>query len=655
MKKLLSLLLAALLCCALPLGALAAEPEAAQSAADRLYGLELFRGTGVAADGSPIYELERVPNRNEAVTMLVRLLGAEDEALSGDWETPFTDLADWAAPYVGYAYENGLTTGVSSTAFGGDAPVTGAQYVTLVLRALGYSDREGDFSWDDPWGLAGELGLAETEPAGGFTRGDVAVVSAAALDVPLKGTETPLLSTIGPAGGEQDVLGGRELTDGEISALLGKSAAEMRAAIGTVADAQALLDARYPSLWMSYHMWLGENSGEFVLRSGAEVLSPESPAAGRTDIPAAMTYLLGDDCDIRGIYAFCYNNGELTIAAASCLVSGGKIHVFDPAEGVESAEGTDFGEGYILPEAEVSSLAEYADLARGGMDSLASLYSVGGGAEIKAEDEGYMTRILSPAVEPIYADESLREEAMGHIRAENIGKYDLSRELGGLTLSAEEAYALVDAEPQVVKERVKTAGDLLMYMLASQIQLCSDFSLTLPDGYTWHYNYTAREVMELKVANCGASANLANYLLEGDYEEIGFIEHAYEINGAGGHVYNYIKYGGKYCIVDFSSYLFNNYSVENEQRVMYLDTLEEYGGRFGELYGGVTLVLAHTSTGQHVPNVFGDESMGNNRYYVPEGAGVEVLYQSDSPRAYVFATTPLDVEAYRRLDWHKFW
>ena len=146
MKKLLSLLLAALLCCALLLGALAAEPEAAQSAADRLYGLGLFRGTGVAADGSPIYELERVPNRNEAVTMLVRLLGAEDEALSGDWETPFTDLADWAAPYVGYAYENGLTTGVSSTAFGGDAPVTGAQYVTLVLRALGYSDREGDFS-----------------------------------------------------------------------------------------------------------------------------------------------------------------------------------------------------------------------------------------------------------------------------------------------------------------------------------------------------------------------------------------------------------------------------------------------------------------------------------------------------------------------------
>ena len=88
---------------------------------------------------------------------------------------------------------------------------------------------------------------------------------------------------------------------------------------------------------------------------------------------------------------------------------------------------------------------------------------------------------------------------------------------------------------------------------------------------------------------------------------------------------------------------------------MYLDTLEEYGGRFGELYGGVTLVLAHTSTGQHVPNVFGDESMGNNRYYVPEGAGVEVLYQSDSPRAYVFDTLPLDVVAYPRLDWHNFW
>lgn len=49
--------------------------------------------------------------RSEAVTMLVRLLGRENEALSGKWETPFTDVPAWAEPYVGLAYENGLTTG----------------------------------------------------------------------------------------------------------------------------------------------------------------------------------------------------------------------------------------------------------------------------------------------------------------------------------------------------------------------------------------------------------------------------------------------------------------------------------------------------------------------------------------------------------------
>ena len=40
-------------------------------------------GTGTGADGAPVYELDRAPTRNEAVTMLVRLLGKEEEALDG--------------------------------------------------------------------------------------------------------------------------------------------------------------------------------------------------------------------------------------------------------------------------------------------------------------------------------------------------------------------------------------------------------------------------------------------------------------------------------------------------------------------------------------------------------------------------------------------
>ena len=36
---------------------------------------------------------------------------------SGIWQHPFTDIAEWTAPYVGYAYTNGLTNGIPDTQF----------------------------------------------------------------------------------------------------------------------------------------------------------------------------------------------------------------------------------------------------------------------------------------------------------------------------------------------------------------------------------------------------------------------------------------------------------------------------------------------------------------------------------------------------------
>ena len=146
MRKCLSYFLAFLMLFALCMPALAAESEA-QEAAEMLYELGLFKGTGTDAAGKPVFDLGRAPTRAEAVTMLVRLLGKEEDARSGRWEIPFTDIANWAKPYVGYAYANGLTTGVSETRFGGSQTVTAAQFLTFTLRALGYESGK-DFSWD---------------------------------------------------------------------------------------------------------------------------------------------------------------------------------------------------------------------------------------------------------------------------------------------------------------------------------------------------------------------------------------------------------------------------------------------------------------------------------------------------------------------------
>lgn len=163
--------------------------------ADALFAMGLFRGTGLDENYQPIYDLDRAPTRSEAVTMLVRLLGKEEEAMAGTWVTPFTDVEKWAEPYVGYAYHNGLAAGTSDTTYGGSEHITASQYLTFVLRALGYESGV-DFQWDKAWELSDKIGLPGGQYSASttqFTRGDVAVISFNALYCKLKDRDTMLI------------------------------------------------------------------------------------------------------------------------------------------------------------------------------------------------------------------------------------------------------------------------------------------------------------------------------------------------------------------------------------------------------------------------------------------------------------------------------
>ncbi len=161
MKKLISLCLALALSLSLCLMSASAYSPAQLNSADALYTLGLFLGTGES------YELNANLTRAEGITMLVRMLGKEAEAKSGSYQHPFTDVPDWAEPYVAYAYTAKLTNGVSETAFEGDSEMTNAQFLTLVLRALGYSDSGSNpaFTWDKPFTLAKSIGLCKNSVA----------------------------------------------------------------------------------------------------------------------------------------------------------------------------------------------------------------------------------------------------------------------------------------------------------------------------------------------------------------------------------------------------------------------------------------------------------------------------------------------------------
>lgn len=82
MKKTLSLILVFCLAISIfPIAVFADYTPKYTVYADGLYELGLFRGTGTDKDGKPVYELGRTPTRAEALTLLIRLLGEEEEAL----------------------------------------------------------------------------------------------------------------------------------------------------------------------------------------------------------------------------------------------------------------------------------------------------------------------------------------------------------------------------------------------------------------------------------------------------------------------------------------------------------------------------------------------------------------------------------------------
>ena len=161
------------------------DKDVAERMTLKLNELGLFEGAGTNPDGSTNYALYRKGKRVEALVMLIRLLGKEEEALSGNWSHPFTDVDGWAQKYVGYAYEKGLTDGVSATRFGSNNEASMQMYYTFLLRALGQT---GDDVWPEAFERAGAAGITSTDSdpyelcPNNFWRCDMVVASFRALE-----------------------------------------------------------------------------------------------------------------------------------------------------------------------------------------------------------------------------------------------------------------------------------------------------------------------------------------------------------------------------------------------------------------------------------------------------------------------------------------
>jgi hypothetical protein len=166
-----------------------AEPSLEMSDVDTLRRLDLLKGTEKG------YELDRGMTRMEALVTVIRLSGFENEALSQNIGSDFSDIPDWASAYAGFGQTMGLARGVGGDRFGANDPVTAKQYATMMLRLLGYDDAAGAFSYEEVLDFAYEAELIdewdkrhyeEKETAGvAFLRGDAIYFMRNALRAPM--------------------------------------------------------------------------------------------------------------------------------------------------------------------------------------------------------------------------------------------------------------------------------------------------------------------------------------------------------------------------------------------------------------------------------------------------------------------------------------
>lgn len=146
-------------------------------------------------------ELRQTPSRVECTVMLVRLLGMESQVKQGKYVHPYTDVPAWANSYVGYLYQSGFSMGISDTKFGMNIPLSASQYITYILRLLGYDDKT-DFNSDNILDKAVQAGIFSASEAdsltksASFNRNDFVGITYNALSARIKSSNKTLLDKL---------------------------------------------------------------------------------------------------------------------------------------------------------------------------------------------------------------------------------------------------------------------------------------------------------------------------------------------------------------------------------------------------------------------------------------------------------------------------
>lgn len=160
------------------------SPES-QAAINRLKELGIMVG-----DENGNFEPMRLLTRAELAKIAVKLAAADDDAIAGEAEAPFTDVSkeDWAYPYISAAYKAGIMEGNADGTFSPDSIVATNEILKVMMCLTGYGKfaelnggyPDGYYKAAKQYGLLGDNGEIYTT----ITREAMAMLVNSALDLP---------------------------------------------------------------------------------------------------------------------------------------------------------------------------------------------------------------------------------------------------------------------------------------------------------------------------------------------------------------------------------------------------------------------------------------------------------------------------------------
>ena len=152
LKRALSLLLSSTMVLGmLVMGSSAAGYQDVDASNVNQEAIEVLQTVGImTGDQNGNFNPDGSITRNEMAVVMAHLLNLDYDYYRGT--NPFTDVPEWAAPYVAACAAEGVVAGIGNGQFGGNQKVTAAQASLMIMKALGYFQNAEDFGTD--WQVA---------------------------------------------------------------------------------------------------------------------------------------------------------------------------------------------------------------------------------------------------------------------------------------------------------------------------------------------------------------------------------------------------------------------------------------------------------------------------------------------------------------------